>query len=572
MMATRTPWQARVQSIPTPPLQLPGLIWQLLYSRGVQSAVAVQNRLKASLKELRSPLSLKGMDVAVDRLIQAHERQEAVCIYADFDLDGSSGLALLKTGLEKLGFQNVIGYQPRRLAEGYGVHIPAVREISAMGVKLMVTVDVGITALAALKEAKAIGLDVIVTDHHLPCETLPEALTIVNPNQGTCTSNLGHLAGVGVAFYLLLAVRSRLRDMGRTPNDFDPKELLDFFVIGTLTDMVPLTGENRVLVKHGLVQLAHTQRAGLRALLEALELTGRELSSQDVAIKLAPKLNALSRLESPIRPIDMLLAPDLNEARRLAREVLACNERRIETQKRGLELALEKLKEAKPKHCVWVWSKEFHRGVVGLIATRLSQELGLPAFVGSLGEDGRIVGSARMPKAASTNLVNALSAANSALGRFGGHAAAAGFELGEDQAGSLGELLTAHFASGPKADADPIWYDGEGDLAEINEDLMTWVDNLGPYGSGFESPVFRLRDAKIKKFSELRGGHLRFELVGANSLKPCAGIYFSPPQEIVDSLRQGAADPVEILGELQWNHYQGRRTLQLQVRDLRLKN
>ncbi len=568
----QTPWKSRVSAVPAPPTIIPNLIWQILFARGFDSAERVQGCLTSSLKNLKPPTSLLGMDIAVERLVRAYKNKEALCIYADFDLDGSSGLALLKTGLENLGFEKVVGYQPRRLAEGYGVHVPAVREIAEMGIRLMITVDVGITAHDALEEAKRLQMDVIVTDHHLPKETLPPAITIVNPNQGTCTSGLGHLAGVGVAFYLFLAVRRALKDQNIPFTDFDPKELLDFFVIGTVTDMVPLVGENRVLVKHGLVQLSQTKRPGLRALLELLGLEGRLLDSSDVGMKLAPKLNALSRLESAIRPIDMLLEPDLAKARELAREVLATNERRVETQKRGLELALAQLKSAKPSTCVWVWSKDFHRGVVGLIATRLSQDLGVPAFVGSLGEDGKIVGSARAPKGGTTNLVNALQSATKSLARFGGHARAAGFELELEKTDSFKTCLEEHFASQAEVEPEPIWYDAEGSFEEVNESLMKWLDQVGPFGVGFELPVFRLRDVHIKKFSVLKGGHLRFDFLQSSGSKTCSGIFFSPPPSVLDCIRSGEAKTLEVLGQLQWNHFQGRKSLQLQLTDLRPSN
>jgi single-stranded-DNA-specific exonuclease len=539
-----------------------------LYARGFDSAEKFDRCFKSSLKELRCPSTLLGMDRAVERLIEAFKSQEPVCIYADFDLDGSSGLALLKTGLESLGFSKVIGYQPRRLAEGYGVHAAAVREIAEAGVRLMVTVDVGITAHEALLEAKRLGMDVIVTDHHLPKETLPEALTIVNPNQGTCTSGLGHLAGVGVAFYLFLAVRRALRESGLAYSETDPKELLDFFVIGTVTDMVPLIRENRVLVKHGLVQLSQTKRPGLRALIEVLGLDGRLLDSSDVGMKFAPKLNALSRLESNIRPIDMLLENDLKKARDLAREVLACNDRRVETQKRGLEIALAQLQAAKPRSCVWVWSREFHRGVVGLIATRLSQETGMPAFVGSLGDDGRIVGSARAPKNAAANLVAALETASAQLERFGGHAHAAGFELEQTKVEDFRSSLESHFANAPQDSIEPVWYDAEGSFSEVDDNLMKWLDQIGPFGSGFEAPVFRFRDMRVKKVSELRGGHLRFDFLRAGG-PAVSGIFFSPPRDAARLVCGDGAKTLEVLGELQWNHFQGRKSPQLQLRDLR---
>ncbi|MGZ3798449.1 MAG: single-stranded-DNA-specific exonuclease RecJ, partial [Pseudobdellovibrionaceae bacterium] len=297
-------WRSREQEIIPAEGHFPPLIGQILASRGFSDSSQVDKFLFPKLTSLKEPLLLKGMDQAVARLGQAALHKEKVCIYADFDLDGTSGLALLKLGMQALGFADVIHYQPKRLSEGYGFHAHAVEELHKQGVTLIVTVDVGITANPAVEKAQALGIDVILTDHHLPGAVLPPAFVIVNPNQKSDDSGLGYLCGAGVAFYLLRALKRYFFDHPTLPkNNFDLKEVLDFFTIATLTDMVPLLEDNRVLVKHGLLKLSETRRPGLRALLAELGLENRPLTSQDVAIRFAPKLNALSRMECGILPI-----------------------------------------------------------------------------------------------------------------------------------------------------------------------------------------------------------------------------------------------------------------------------
>ena len=220
---------------------VPQLIQRILEVRGFSSKDQIDRLLFPKLADLKDPLSLKGMDIAVTRMVQAYKQDETICIYADFDLDGTSGLALLKTGLLGLGFKKVLHYQPKRLSQGYGFHIEAVEELKNQGVSLIVTVDVGITAVETVRRANELGVDIILTDHHLPGEELPPALTVVNPNQGTCPSGLGYLCGAGVAFYLLRALkRAFVLDPYLPKTDFDLKDVLEFFTIGTLTDMVPL--------------------------------------------------------------------------------------------------------------------------------------------------------------------------------------------------------------------------------------------------------------------------------------------------------------------------------------------
>ena len=563
-------WKARNPHPQPPPQGLPRLIWEVMSARGFEDEGVIQKWLNPSLKILRDPFSLTDMDKAVRRLLQARERKEPIVIYADYDLDGTSGLALLLKAFELLGFEDVSFYQPKRLTEGYGLHNEAIQKLYDQGRRLLVSVDLGITAVEEVEFASSLGMECIITDHHLPKETLPPAVAVVNPNRGNCSSELGHLCGTGVAFYLALALRRTLLEEGKLDSPFDPKVLLDCFVIGTVTDMVPLIDENRVLVKHGLLQLAQTRRPGLRVLLQALGLWGNPLTSQDVAIRFAPKLNALSRMEMGIQPIDLYLVQDENEAQALVERVLSNNQTRQASQKSAEAEAIERMRAHPPGSSIFIYSKNFHRGVVGLVATKLCQEFGLPTFVGSLSEeDGVIVGSARMPEGRGINALDAMATANDVLNQFGGHAVAAGFELKLENAEEFGRRLEKFFAA-RKLTAEPrTWvYDAEATLEDLSPGFMTWYEHMSPFGAQFAPPVFCVRGVRLQSFRPLKGGHFRLTFTDAGQTRQA--IWFAPPKtHPMAGVDLSGFQKVDVLVEPQWNYYAGNRTLQLLVQDIR---
>jgi single-stranded-DNA-specific exonuclease len=554
---------------PTPaPAGVPPLIWHILRSRGFSDHEAVQKWLNPSLKHLRDPFSLIDIEKAVARLVQARQAGEKIAIYADYDLDGTSALALLKRAFDYMGYKDFLHYQPSRLKEGYGLHNAALKKLRDQGVTLAVSVDLGITAVAEVAYAKTIGLEIIITDHHLPKDELPAAVAVVNPNRVECRAELGHLCGTGVAFYLVLALRRRLIESGLMETDFDPKVLLDCFAIGTLTDMVPLIDENRVLVKHGLVQLAQTQRPGLKALLNQLDLGGRPLTSQDVAIRFAPKLNALSRLELGLRPIDLYLVETEAEALALVGQVLDNNQTRVDLQKSAEREASEFCKANPPEGCIWIYSKNFHRGVVGLVATKLSQEYKLPTFIGSLEESGQIVGSVRLPDALGINALDAMEAAGDSLIQFGGHAVAAGFELREDTAQEFGQKLRNFFKTAALTKQGRTWvFDAEAGLPELNEPFMNWYDHLGPFGAHVPAPVICVRGVRLSQIKTMKGGHLRLTFWDQGVTK--TGIWFSPPADHPVLVGLELNSTLDLLVEPQWNYYGGSKSIQLLVQDIK---
>lgn len=563
------------------PQGLPHALSRVMQSRGIVTAEAANEWFKPSLKSLRDPLTLKDMDLAIARLVKARNHQESIVLYGDYDLDGTSGLALALQAFRELGFEKVRGYQPQRLTEGYGLHSEAITRLKAeTDCTLLISIDLGITAMEEVETARALGIDVIVTDHHLPkhdetgAVVLPKALAVVNPNRGDCPSGLNHLCGTGVIFYLVLALRRALLEEGIVAQAFDPKILLDCFAIGTITDLVPLLHENRILVKHGLVKLAETSRPGLRELLKALELWGRPLTAQDVAMRFAPKLNALSRMGAGLQPLDLYTETDTDRARDLVARVLANNQDRQASQKTADDEAERLLKERPPKGAIVIASEKFHRGVVGLVATRFSQRFGLPAFIGSIeGEAGSIVGSARVPNGMLTSLLEAMDAGTDCLDQFGGHAVAAGFEAKRERFDEFREIIEAWYlrlasgetggaASGPKEPT--LEYDAVAHFAELTPSFMTWYEHMGPFGAQAPVPLFRFDDCLVAQVRVLKGGHLRLKLAqaGADAIQ---GIWFSPPA----GAEPRVGSRVSVVAEVQWNHYQGSKTIQLMIQDVR---
>ncbi len=562
-------WKERSPQSPKIMGPFPDLIARVLSSRGLTQS-NLDLMLNPKLSELKDPLLMLGMKVAVERILLAYKNNEKICIYADFDLDGTSGLAILKYGFEKIGFKNVAYYQPKRLSEGYGFHAEAVEELKALGISLIITVDVGITSFKAFEKANEIGVDVILTDHHLPADELPKALTIVNPNQKDCNSGLGYLCGAGVAFYLLRAVKRAFFDDEKLPkNNWDLKEVLEFFCIGTLTDMVPLVEDNRVLVKHGLSVLAQTDKAGLKALLEALGLDGRELTSQDVAIRFAPKLNALSRMESDILPAHIYLETDHQKAQQIVHRILENNETRQSLQSDAESKAFKMLEEWSEPNFVFVSSPLFHRGIIGLIATKLAQHFNRPAFVGSENSEGVIVGSSRLPSGSEASLVSALKFCEKVLNRFGGHAAAAGFELHQKNKNTFVNELKNYFLTQTQDNSAPeIDYDTSALLEEVNPSAMKWHDFIGPFGVGFNVPLIKFNEVSLISKKELKGGHFKLHFCDANKAHKVDGLMFSPSDKLKNILDVG--QKYNVLSELQWNHFNGRKTIQLLVKDLKI--
>ncbi len=558
---------------------MPQSLIRLLQARGYESLESWDLLFRPKLSDLKSPFKLDSMDLLVDRLLKVYKNKEGLLVYGDFDLDGSSGAALLYTGLKSLGFDSVYVIQPKRLQDGYGVH-GHILERYLGKIKAVLTVDVGITAVEATEYANQNGIDMLITDHHLPKEVLPNAYAIVNPNKGFCESGLGHLCGAGVGYYVFLATWMKLKNLIQSQPElfieenktqilnFDPKSLLDFFVIGTITDLVPLIQENRVLVKHGFQILQRTPRKGLRALMQSQGLLGKKLGAQDIGFKLAPKLNSLSRMDKGLLPIDVFLCDDEEYAQRMVEQILSLNSDRLGYQKKAEKLAIDKAFDSEEKYC-FVFDESFHKGVVGLVATKLAQTYHKPSFVGGI-KEGIISGSARIPEDSNFNLVDMMGECPS-LKAFGGHAQAAGFEVEFDKALDFENELKTYFIKyenefNKNSSNLDYKFDLEVQISELTDQLVNWIEKLEPFGIGFDHPVFKIKQSKIKDYRSLNGGHLKFKISDEDGASlDCIWFNHNLSPEVLDNF---ASLNVDICGQIEFNEYLGQKKLQFMVHNL----
>lgn len=538
----------------------------VLWSRGFAELESAETFLSARLDSIASPFRLKEMSEAADRVAQAVRAGDTIAVYADYDMDGMTGLALLASFFAKLGTP-VIPYQPDRLAEGYGVHKEAIQDLVNRGARLIITVDTGIAALEAALEAKRLGVDLIITDHHQQILDRPEALYVVNPNQFGDTSELSYLSGAGVAFYLALATRSRLREqgfftLGRPEPDL--KEALDLFTLGTVADSVELRGENRPLVRAGLKQLLNTKRPGLRALLEKC-VPGKEfLSARDLAFSVAPKLNAASRMGKAHLSTEVLLTDDPARAEVLVEEIMALNGKRSEVQAQVFEEALQKAITQIADHQapVLVVDGEWHEGVLGIVAAKLVEKFARPAIVLTRIEGNRLRGSMRTVSYFSC--VRSLAARQDLLVRYGGHRMAAGLVMEEAQLASFRAQLWdgARDFLGAEEINQQILFDLDlpGDLKLLDVEM---AESLAPWGVGNLEPLLRVEKLCLAQGTLLKGEHFKCRLPNGMDV-----IGFYKGREIDAHIKAGVQDfDALVIPEI--NRFRNNKTIQLRLEHVR---
>ncbi len=496
-------------------LNLP--LWQarLLAARGLRTAEEAQKFLFPSLNDLHSPFLMSGLRTAVERLRAAIERGETVFIYGDYDVDGTTAIVILKTALELCGGK-VDYHVPHRLREGYGMRDEVIEQAAERGIRLIVSVDTGIRAFAAAETAARFGVDLIVTDHHLPqANGVPKALAVVNPNQQGCEYPCKSLCGAGVAFKIAQAL---LVESGR-------ERLLPSFLkmvaIATIADAVPLIGENRVFAKLGLEGLRKPVNAGLRALLTNCQLDGsRALSAGDIAFRVAPRLNAAGRMDIAERVIQLFTEKDAGKAAEMAMQLDQLNgDRQQEEQRILLEIQqkIDSSPEFKDAYCLVVDGEGWHRGVIGICATRVVERYHRPALVFSC-EGGVAHGSGRSITA--FHLLEALESCPELFTRFGGHSHAVGCALPADRIPELRSRLDTHARQRlTPADFVPVLeYDAEISLDDVNHDFWTAVQKLEPFGSGNPLPVFVARDVKlIQPARVLKEKHIKLRAIPADA-------------------------------------------------------
>lgn len=540
----------------------PPVIDKFFYSRNLKSEEQIQNFLNQKLKDITDPLKIKDMSKAMERLVIANAQKEKILLYADYDMDGSPGLAMGLLVLKKMGF-DVRGYQPDRHVEGYGFHFNSIKKFIDEGVSLVITIDVGITDVKTVEELARENIDVIITDHHQVSELgIPKALAVINPNRPDDESGLSYLCGTGVLFYLLMRLKKTLTEKDLLEEEIDLKEYLDLFAIATLTDMVPLIKDNRVLVNHGLLQLSKTNKIGLSQLLKDLELSDRKLGSQDVAIKFTPKLNALTRMDADLKPIDILSLDKQDLAKSLVEKVIAIHKSRVEVQATAEEILNEEIEKQKNNPVFYLADEKIHKGIMGLLATKVTEKLGVPAFVGAISE-GIIYGSARLPSGFEGSVLEALKFSEFSLTRFGGHHSAAGFESLVSKSEHLSNLLKKYFLSQPLKTKKNI-FDLKISFLELAQ-FMSWWDHLEPFGEGWGVPVFKFENVLVEKYQWLKEKHLKINVRQHNYPMSLEAILFSAPERF-RSLSVGQI--VTLYAEPSWNYFKGAKRMQLGIKDL----
>lgn len=469
------------------------MIAQVLLNRGIDTPETVHRFLRPSLDGLHDPFLLSGMKRAVERVRQAIDRNEKIVVYGDFDVDGTVSTALMMLLFRTLG-ANASYYIPKRLEEGYGLNVPAIARLKKRGCSLLITVDNGITAVAEVQTARSLGMDVVVTDHHVPGEHLPSAYAIINPKQPDCTYPHQFLAGIGVAFKLIWGIAETYTHRPEIFRDVSAflETALGLVCIATVADVVPLIDENRIFVSYGLQAIPRSPNPGLRALLDVCNLTGQPLDTSHIGFRLAPRLNAGGRLGNEDLGVRMLLADSYSDALVLAQEMELENKQRQEIERKISADARQRvLDEIDLDRCavIVLASDEWHPGVIGIVASRISEEFWRPAvMIAMRGRTGR--GSARSIPGFS--IYRALSACEDLLLSFGGHDFAAGMEIHRDDVDQLRERLnaTASDMLDPTLLHPALTIDGELSPHAITAELIRQLDFLAPHGEANPAPLF----------------------------------------------------------------------------------
>ncbi len=564
LKVTDQPTDAKAPEALVEQLKCPRAISQILIARGIETQAAAKAFLNPTMSGLlddpaNDPAQMLGMNAAVDRILSAVQSGEPILIYGDYDVDGTTATVLLKTTIERIGLAmepqcpaHVSYHLPHRIREGYGMQNAILAEAAEAGVRLVISVDNGIRAMAEAVEARALGLDLIVTDHHLPDDAaIPDAYAVINPAQPGCPYPNKNLCGAAVAFKLAQSLLAAATPLTPDSNAFRERthgvllpSFLKLVAIATVADSVPLTGENRTLAALGLAALASPMQPGLRALMQLAKIPlDRAPTAGEVGFRLAPRINAAGRMDIADDVVELLLTRDVSRARELAQKLDRLNQERRDSEARALNaidhdlLTMVCADGAYPPECLILDNPEWHRGVLGILASRVVERTGRPALIvthaeGDAHGSGRSVPGFHLLDA--ITVVNAEDPAAPLFHRFGGHAHAVGFSLPSDRLSLLRARMKA-YASTQIATAllvPQLEYDAELSLAEITPDLMDWIARLAPFGIGNPEPVFLTRNVTLATPIRLiQEKHVALQLMQDNSGQPVPERRSGSPRE-----------------------------------------
>ena len=546
-------------------INVPRVIAQILLNRGVSTFDEARYFLKPTLDDLHSPFLMEDMDLAVERIAEAIERKEHIMVFGDYDVDGTTATTLLYLTI-KLLTDRISSYIPNRLTDGYGLSIEGLQEARNRGVTLILAVDCGITANAEVDQAREMGIDVVIIDHHVPGDTLPNGVAILNPKRAECGYPFKELCGVGLAYKVAQALAEHV---GLPENAVYTH--MDLVALGTTADIVPLRDENRVLTKYGLDMMQQTHKFGLQALLDVSGLREKELSTGHMLFLLAPRINAAGRMGDATRVVDLLITEDQQRAAQLAEELNQENQRRRKEDTLTFEAArdvVEKdpfLREAKG---LVLDSDTWHPGIIGIVASRMVEAFNRPVvMISTAGEKGR--GSART--VGDFHLYNAIKECSDLLIQFGGHHHAAGLSIEKDRIEAFRQKFHEVVAArATPADFIPrLEIDSEIELEEVTPRMVRLMKMIGPFGPANHHPVLVSRDLSIvgkPRTIGMDNKHLRFRVRQKGRVMDAIGFGMA---HFADKLKD-SRDHLDLAYTLEENTFRGETSLQLRIKDIKL--
>lgn len=537
---------------------VPFFLAMLMNIRGLDDAAHLREFLGEG-EPLSDPFLLKDMDKAAARITRAVDNMEKIAVYGDYDADGVTSTAMLYSYLETRG-ADVIFYIPQREGEGYGMNIGAVEYLKEQGVSLIVTVDNGISSVQEVARANELGIDVVVTDHHRPQEILPDAVAVVDAYRPDDTSPYKHFSGVGIAFKLLMALEDGAGDVEDLLEAYS-----DLAAIGTIGDIVPLTGENRTLIRAGLERLSQSDRPGVQALLENAGIAGKALTSTNVEFTLVPRINATGRMGAPERAVRLLISGYEEEAKVLSEEICADNEerRRVEAEIAEAAFADIEAKGYMKDRVVVVDGENWHHGVIGIVASRVTERCGKPCMIISRGET-EAKGSGRSIEGFS--LFEAICACGDLLIKFGGHPMAAGITLKPENIEAFRKRINQYAAEHfPQMPTQTVTLDCKLNPAALSVSMAQSLTQLEPFGNGNPQPVFGLFNMELSNVTPVGGGgHLRLTLE-KNGAVITAMRFNTKPEELPYHI----GDKIDLAVQLEAREFRGQPSLTVIVRDMK---
>ncbi len=535
---------------------------QLLINRGINDSEAAEQFLNPQLSNIHSPFLFKDIKKAVERIKQAIARKEKIMVYGDYDVDGITAVALLKNVLIKAE-ANTVSYIPNRLEEGYGLNKDAALKAHKEGVKLLITVDCGISAYDEVNILKELGIDTIVTDHHQIEGKIPSALAVIDPKREDDDYPYKELSGVGVAFKLAQALVGEFEQA---------REELDLVCLGTVSDVVPLTGENRVLVKYGLTQLAKSKRPGIRALIETAGLAGKEISPAHIGYILGPRINATGRLGSPEMSLRLLLTPFLDDGFSLASGMEAENKRRRKIESETLKEAIRKVENEvnfKNERVIVLSQDGWHPGVIGIVASRLVDRFHRPTvLITTEADTGR--GSGRSIK--NFHLFEAVTKCREFLEKFGGHEYAVGLKLKKQKIAEFRKRLNeiAFGVLSPEDLLPAVEIDLEVPLFEITGKVIAEIERFAPFGIENPRPVFLSKNLTLKSLPVTLGrGTVKFWVTDGKVTYAALGFNMANNHSFLDELRQKINKKIDLVYSPSINCWRGIKSTELRIKDVR---